>query len=766
MSTTAVDELARERSRLVASSLLRGRAFCRELSDITDQWLAAIFAEATQGDARSLALTAVGGYGHGLLAPGSDLDVLLLHDRRKGVEEIVQRLWYPVWDQGVKLGHGVFTLKEAGRLAVDELDAATSHLSARTITGDESLVAGLRTAAEASWRKRSSSWIAALAQRVSERHATAGEVAFLLEPDVKEGRGGLRDVHSLRWAERAGLELDEVDRDALAQAEDVLLDVRVALHRVTGKAHDVLRLEDQDAVAISGGFADADELMAAVSSAGRTVAWVADEAWARARRGVKGARTAPDRPIAPGVELRAGEVRLAEREDPITDPAVVFRVATAAARQGVPIARPTLERLAAELPPFADPWPAGASGELVALLLEGHAAIAPIEALDQMGLLVRILPEWASVRNKPQRNAYHRFTVDRHLLEATANAARLADRVSRPDLLVIGALLHDLGKGGPGDHTDNGVDLAELICQRMGLSGADRSVVVAMVRQHLLLPDVATRRDLADDTTISSVAETAGSLLVLELLHALTEADSLATGPSAWGPWKAQLVAELVERAAHVLGGGDVREVTWRLFPNAHVLTLMARGGVHVLPEDNRLVTVAPDKPGLFSRVAGVLSLYGLDVLAAEAHSDEHGMAANELRVLLPKHGVAWDKVVADLERALAGQLAIEARLAERARTYRRHRPTAAEVSAAAVRIDNDASSNATVVEVRAPDSVGVLYRITAALAELALDIRHAKVQTLGDEVVDSFYVRGADGKVTDPFHLREIERALLHAVG
>jgi [protein-PII] uridylyltransferase len=191
----------------------------------------------------------------------------------------------------------------------------------------------------------------------------------------------------------------------------------------------------------------------------------------------------------------------------------------------------------------------------------------------------------------------------------------------------------------------------------------------------------------------------------------------------------------------------------------------MAERRTAVLADGDRVTTVAPDRPGLFSRVAGVLSIHGLDVLGAQAHSDEQGMAANEFRVAPPRDGVIdWTRVAADLERAIAGQFAIEARLAERARTYRRRRALAAGAVRTSVRIDNDASSNATVIEMRAPDRVGLLYRITKSIADLGLDIRHARVQTLGPEVVDTFYVRYTDSKVLDEDHLAELERALLHA--
>jgi [protein-PII] uridylyltransferase len=404
----------------------------------------------------------------------------------------------------------------------------------------------------------------------------------------------------------------------------------------------------------------------------------------------------------------------------------------------------------------------------VALLLEGQAAIPVLEALDQRNLLVRVLPEWAPVRSKPQRNAFHRYTVDRHLWQTVANAAELVHRVLRPDLLVIGALFHDIGKGYPGDHTEVGVEMFATIGPRMGLSDADTAVVISLIEHHLLLADTATRRDLSDDATITMVTNKLGSTLVLDLLHALTQADSLATGPSAWSEWKAELVALLVERSRHVLGGGDVQEVMWRLFPDAGVLEMMATGELQIRTESDRVTVVSPDRPGTFSKVAGVLALHSLDVLGAEAHSDEQGMAASEFRVTSPHGDIEWEPIVLNLERALSDRLALDSRLADRAANARPRRATSAVApSAPTVRFDDGASSNATFLEVRAPDMVGVLHRITKAIADFGLDIRHARVLTLGNEVVDSFYVRESGGGViTDAAYKEEIARAILFAVG
>jgi [protein-PII] uridylyltransferase len=755
------------RAQVIADSSLRGAELCVALSDATDAWLSTLFDDAMGDRADRAALVAVGGYGRRDLAPCSDLDVLLVVEDRQLPASATERLWYPIWDAKLKLGHAVRTVKEALRLAGTDLDTATALLSARHLAGDPRLTAALAGGAAAQWRKRSKGWLARLDAAGAERHAEHGEVAFLLEPNLKEGRGGLRDVHVLGWAVEARPVLADGDADALRSAYDRLLTARVELHRLNGRPGDVLALQDQDEVAARLDQPDADALMTGISAAARTISWVSDEAWHRLRlaAGLVRGTGGPDRVLASGIREQRGEIHLDETADPARDPTLLLRAATAAARTRLRIDRASLDRLADETPPWPDPWPAGASDDLVALLLEGHDAIDVFESLDQRDLITRVLPEWEPVRAQPQRNAYHRFTVDRHLWEAAANAADLAGRVHRPDLLVLGALLHDLGKGYPGDHSETGVVLADRIGHRMGLPADDVAVLVALVRHHLLLPDVATRRDLSDDATITAVAEAVGTPLILELLAALTEADSLATGPSAWGSWKAELVEELVDRVAHVLGGGELSEATWSLFPSELVTQIMGEGRTAVLADGDRVTTVAPDRPGLFSRVAGVLSINGLDVLGAQAHSDEQGMAANEFRVVPPRDGlIEWAKVATDLERAIAGQLAIEARLADRARTYRRRRALAATAMTPAVRVDNDASSNATVVEVRAPDRIGLLYRVTKALADLGLDIRHARVQTLGPDVVDTFYVRSGDGKVTDDFHVAELERALLHA--
>jgi [protein-PII] uridylyltransferase len=752
--------------------LTGGRAYCRALTDITDDWVVDVFDAALANhplESGRLALVAVGGFGRGELAPHSDLDLLLVHDLKAKkaattLEPLASAIWYPLWDSGVKLGHAVRRIDEQLELARTDLDSATALITARPLAGDDDLAQEVIDEGIAQWQARREQYLEELHSRVRVRQESAGDVAYRLEPDLKDGHGGLRDVQSLWWARSAGLVLQPEDQVALDHCYETLLRARVALHQATGRPGEILRLEDQDAVADVGKWDHADHLMADVAAAGRTVAWLCDENWGRV---VAQVTDTPDRPVAPGIVLSSGEIEVAADADPAADPTLVLQAAVAAARHDCRIGRATLDRLNDVVEPWPGAWPLGATDDLIALLLEGHRSIRVLEALDQRDLVARLLPEWEPVRSKPQRNAYHRFTVDRHLWEAAANAAELADRVSRPDLLVLGALLHDLGKGYPGDHTEVGMELARTIGPRLGLVPSDVDVLVAMVEHHLLLPDVAMRRDLTDEVTIRQVADTVGSVEVLDLLHALTEADSLATGPSAWGSWKEGLVTDLVSRVRFVLGGGDVAEVTWRLFPDADTLALMARGDIDVSLQSDVITVVYPDSAGTFSQIAGVISLHGLDVVSAQAHSDEGGMAASQFRIVLPETAINWRAIQKDLGRALAHELALEARLDDRARTYRRRRRTQAELPGPpSVMFDDEASSNSTVIVVRAATKVGILHRIAKSLSELGLDIRHATVQTTGMEVVDTFYVRASGGGlITNEFHRKEIRRAVIHAV-
>ena len=547
-----------------------GEDFCRRYADEADAWLSELADRAAGDNKRHLALVAVGGYGRRSLCPYSDLDVVLVHDGRRDIGAVADGIWYPVWDEGVHLDHSVRRPAEVLSAAAEDVRVALGLLDGRRVWGEPKVAEPLLEKARAAWvEKLGTRYLPVLEVQMAERRTTAGDVAFLLEPDLKESHGGLRDVSVLRAISAyAPLLADYADLASIDESASLLTTVRVELHRMAQREHDKLLLQDQDHVASALGFPDADDLMLAVSTAGRQIAWVSDDVWRRRRlwdptpppkrrfrRGAPDARPSPAPDLGPDMVEVDGEIALTPPAPVSDDASLPLRLAATAAALDRPIAKGSLHRLADRMPPPGDPWKRETREALVALLGLGRPAIDKLESLDQHGLLVRLIPEWAAVRNKPQRNAYHTYTVDRHLLEAAALAAELTGTVERPDLLLVGTLLHDIGKGYPGDHTAVGIEVVRRVTTRMGFAPADVDVLVDLVRHHLLLPDAATRRDLDDPTTIARVADAAGNRVTLHLLAALTEADSRATGPSAWGQWKAGLVADLVGRTDRVLQG-------------------------------------------------------------------------------------------------------------------------------------------------------------------------------------------------------------------
>jgi [protein-PII] uridylyltransferase len=337
-----------DRTALLADRGITGVDWCRQHSELIDSWLSDLFERSGAAATGAMALVAIGGYGRAELCPHSDIDVMLLHRSRVGVAAIADRIWYPIWDDELHLGHSVSTVKEALALAADDLDTATALLSARHIAGDATLSDQLASGAMKSWEKRAKRWLITLAANVEDRHAKAGEAAFLLEPDLKQGRGGMRDVHSLVWAEAAHRILLEADVSELSAAYSVLLGARVELQRQTGRASNVLVLQEQAEVAEALCYSGRDELMAGIAEAARKIAWTSDDAWRRVTVALRSPfRHGRDlgRPCGHSIRLREGEVYLEEHDDSedqkllASDPLLALRVAVAAARQRASIER-------------------------------------------------------------------------------------------------------------------------------------------------------------------------------------------------------------------------------------------------------------------------------------------------------------------------------------------------------------------------------------------------------------------------------------------
>ncbi|GGL86715.1 bifunctional uridylyltransferase/uridylyl-removing enzyme [Micromonospora yangpuensis] len=766
-------------------------------ADAYDRWLGSLL-PARPG----VALVAVGGLGRRQCAPYGDLDLVLLHAGVPGVDELAASLWYPIWDAGVRLDHSVRTVAEALSVAQDDVKVALGLLDARYVAGDRELADSLiRTAAD-HWRRTAVRQLPGLREITLARWQAHGELAFLLEGDLKEAAGGLRDVGILRAIATAGV--TDALRPAVHAAHRRLLDTRDALHQQVGRRVDRLLAQERDGVAallglrapdivtdpgtgrpgdggpdaavagdggpgvgLTGGGAltgdggpglvrDGDLVLRRVAGDARTVGHALDDAWRAAdrmrsgrRRGIPGPPVR--RPVARDVVEHDGELVLARTAiGARPDPSLSLRVAAAAATTRLPIARATCEWLAAYCPALPAPWPPEARAALLTLLGAGAGLVPAWEACDRYGLVDRWLPEWTRLRSLPQHNPVHRFTLDRHLVQTAYEASRHTRDVDRPDLLLLGAFLHDIGKGLGGDHSLVGAPIAEAMAARTGLPATEAALIGTLVRLHLLLPDVATRRDLSDPKTIAGVAERVGDTTTLDLLHALVRADAAATGPAAWSDWKGRLVAELVSRVRTALDTGVVPAP-----PDPDPALVAGPLPVVHLAAD-RVSVAAADRRGLLATVAGCLALHRLEVLAADAATVD-GRALVQFRVQ-PRYGLAPDPIAltADLRRAVNGDVSVTQRL--------RGRALAARGEGAAPRVvwHREAATDAVLLELRAADAAGLLYRVACALDEAGAQVRAARIATLGADVVDTFYLVG--GAPTDPERAR-LEAAVLTAV-
>ncbi|SHG08344.1 [protein-PII] uridylyltransferase [Streptoalloteichus hindustanus] len=803
----AAGDLVRARAALLAPAPGQRRLAAADLrtalTDLHDFWLAAHAAAAGVGSS-GVALVAVGALGRRELAPCSDLDLVLAHTGRRAPAELADRLWYPLWDAGIGLDHAVRTPDEAVRVAGRDQRVAFGLLEARHLAGDPLVSGALTDAVRRAWRSGIRDRLGELTEAAAARWARSGDVAHRVEPDLKNGRGGLRDLGLLDALAAAHV----VDRPGgeVLRARALLLDVRTELHRLAGRARDVLRAQDGDEVAAALGMADRFDLARALSSAGRTVAYAVDVALRAARSAAprrrlgplgrvawhRGAgKGSPHRvPLDDGVVLHggvaeprggrrggdappaAGEVALAREALPSRDAGLLLRVAASAARVRAPIAAGTLARLADSAPELRRPWPRPAREELLALLGSGPGLPDVVEALDRTGLWGRLFPEWGAVRDLPPRDAAHTWTVDRHLVQTVVEANRLVTGVSRPDLLLLAALLHDVGKGRGGDHAAVGADLARQVGDRIGLWPADVDLLAAAVRHHLLLPHTATRRDVTDPATVRRVVDTLGrDPVLLDLLHALAEADALATGPGVWTVWKAALVNDLVGHCRAAMAEGALPRPAPLDEEQRRRAEAVAAGGradvlVSVADHLATVTVVAPDRPGLLSRAAGVLALHSLQVHAAELRG--HAGAAVDVFTVSPRFGSPPDAALLreHLNRALDGSLPLAERLAAKERDY--GGPPVDPPPPRLLWFDDEASG-AVVLELRAADRIGLLHHVAAALESCGLDVRWARASTYGPTAVDAFCVHvdpGAPSAARLPAAERaRVERTVLAAL-
>jgi [protein-PII] uridylyltransferase len=727
------------------------------ISSYLTGWLAGHWAEATDGtEPTGVALVVLGSIGRGDAGPSSDLDIVLLHDTRarasRDIQTLADRILYPLWDTGMRVDHSVRTLAQCRGVASDDLIAAIGLLDLAHVAGDPEVSASVRASLHHDWRKAARTRLPSLVEVLRARHARFDDLSQSIEPDLKESRGGLRDVTVIRSLVTAWLA--DQPHGRLDDATDLLLDVRDAIHVCTGRGRTRLTRDIHDDVASLLGMADRDALLTEISGAGRAIAYGLDATLRKAGQAQRARtlRVGPRRPqLAPlgyGLyendgELVAGPRGLAQ------SPTTPLRCAVTAARAGIPISPTTLGSLGSMPHDLGDPWPVEARTLWADLLATGDGLLAVWEGLDQVGLVRAWLPEWSAVRSRPQRSPIHRHTVDRHLLETVVESSRLMRTVARPDLLLLAALLHDIGKiPGATDHSRAGVPIATKVLDRLGYPEPDRDLVVAAVAEHLTLMDLATRHDPSDPETVEAAyAAVRGDHELAEILVALSEADARAAGPTSWSSQREALFGALVSGLHSRLGPLVPRQV--RDVPEAgsaygildDASRARVRGGEPVIvvgPEGSgyRIDVVEPDRPRLFADCASAFASSGLTVRGAVIRTVED-LAVDSWSVDSPAGPPDLDRVRRALERLALG--AAPVRPAPR-RLRNRERPTPVVLT------HPDPVRGGVVLDIRCGDRSGLLADLGYAIARNGFEIRSADVRTYAGQARDLLLVRPVGG--------------------
>jgi len=701
-----------------------------------------------------VSLAAVGGYGRGELSPASDLDLLILHsgsEKPEVISEFVNAFLYPLWDQGRAIDHAVRTRSETREIANEDIRVALGLLDLRHVAGESELSNQVASDALENWRKGRDKFLPKLRKSIHERENRSGELAFLLEPDLKEARGGLRDINALRAIEMSGAVSVSLAR--VAESEALLSNVRDVLHGENLKSRDLLLLTEQDRVASKMDYVNADALMLDIAKAARAVDYLMDSTWHRidSTQGQSWFSRRKNQNIDQGLVILNSEVAIEDGYDISSDWAIGLRAAAAAAQRGLPLSIDACVLLSEKFSALPDPWPKSVLNDLVSLIGAGSSMIRVFEALDQDGLIEKWIPEWSQVRFLPQRNVLHRHTVDRHMLETAVHAAALTRTVTRPDLLLVAALFHDIGKGFPDkDHSDYGEELIRPLAKRLGFEEKDCDTIALLVKEHLLLSAVATRRDLEDPATIEYVVEKIKEPESLQLLHALSISDGEATGKSAWSDWKAGLVSTLVSKCLAAMAGIKPASQP-ELVPTGSLeddisITILKNEDNSDSLDNIEIEIIAKDQTGLLSAVAGLMTISRFNVRSAKTRT------TNEIAVMrwiveldanaeLP----SAEKLTEQLKKALSGELDLGRKIEERIDNYRKFPgiPTPPPVVFAA----NDLATNATIIEVRMHDRPGILFNVTRAISRFGVDIKSAIVSTLGAEAFDTLYVTDLEGQ-------------------
>jgi len=850
----------------VESGEMQGLAAAHALSAIQDVLLQVLYDFATKHfyyaqnptQAERIAIVATGGYGRGQMAPFSDVDLLFLRPYKETPwgESVIEFILHMLWDLGLKVGHATRSLAECSRLAKQDVTIRTALLEARFIWGDRGPFDEMRKTfwAEADARSGQDFVQAKLAER-DQRHMRQGESRYLVEPNIKEGKGGLRDLQTLYWigkyiyhtddtADLVGEVYTREELQTFQQAEAFLWDVRVRLHYLANRAEERLSFDVQPELTARMGFTG-DNPRRAVEKFMRAYFLVAKDVGDLTRIFCAALEEQNRKPkpslarLLPGfLKPRTGSEdffvengRLNAPENAFKrDPVNLIRIFHMADAKGVDVHPAALRTITRSLDLIDENLREDkeANRLFLEILTSRRDPERALRWMNEAGVLGRFIPAFDHAVGLMQFNMYHHFTVDEHLIRAVGNVAAIErgelkndhplstdviKRVQSRAALYVAILLHDIGKGLPGDHSVVGANIAEALCPRLGLSAADTAAVMFLVRDHLVMSDTAQKRDLSDPKTVRDFLAAVQSPEMLRLLLVLTVADIRAVGPGVFNGWKGQLLRELYYEAEAAMSGGDAtpgraarieaakaklhervsnlpeaareRAVTrhydpyWLAFDDDAyerqarlIADAEAKGQLLSMTAESdafRAVTeitiYTPDHPGLFSKLAGAVAVSGGSIVDAKAFTTTDGFALDVFSVQDAEGEAFGDpsriaRLRQTIEKTLSGETSPRRVLAQR--PARKKRVAAFKVQPR-VGFDNEASTTATVVEVEGLDRQGFLYDVTQALFESGLSISSSIVATYGERAIDVFYVRDGFGhKITHPDRLKSVEARLL----
>src|SRR6266550_386161 len=808
---------------------------------------------------RHFALVAQGGYGRGELNPQSDIDLLFLYGWKVSpfVESVTEKLLYTLWDAGLQVGHATRSIAECVRLAENDMKVRTSLLDGRFLCGDYPLYQDFEKRVESRLVKNGvKRFIREKLEENRARHEQFGGSVYLLEPEVKEGEGGLRDIQTARWIAHARLKAKDLDALALngvvgatdiaqlKESQDFLMRVRNELHFSTGRHQDQLTFEQQEKVSSALGF-EGEGTLRGVEVFMRSYYLHAAQINRLSTLIVHrvtdcdkprfGATYVFGRMLREGIRLSKGHLTVTKPEVLRTAPENLIRIFDDAQKYNCELTHETRELLRQHLDVIDDEFRRSAEANLpfFSILKWKDSVYETLLEMHRAGVLGAFIPEFGRLLCMVLHDAYHIYTVDQHSLrlikeierlkageyaEALPLLTQLAREAEEIELLYLGLMFHDIGKGFGGGHSEIGARLVRSIARRMRLNADDGALVEFLVRHHLLMTHTAFRRDLEDQKTIFDFAKTMGSVKNLKMLYLLTFADVRAVGPDVWNPWKASLLGELYVKALNVLEEAEkgefqrqdmravIRRVQTRVrrqllkdydeesieeflaaMPDRYFLSMpeddiaehfelmerfrgrKAELSVKHFPERDctSVVVCCQDRPGLFASITGVMAVLNLDILNARIFTANDGRILDVFRI--SHHGRAeivmaeqkWAKFRAVLDGVLDGKVDI-ANLVRSSKPSLFFQKRAPKVSTA-VNIDNEASDDFTIVEVFTEDRIGVLFTITYSLHQLGLSIHVAKISTNVDQVADVFYVTDEAGrKITDPYQVETTRRFLL----